>query len=79
MRSPSQPANQEYVNSLLMLTGAEYQAISWCELLKRIVKALCAQLGASRTAAIFIAPDGSIRRFTADDLPGRGDDSRQHT
>ena len=66
------------MNPLLMLTGEEYQAISWCELHERIGDALRAQLGASRTTAIFIAPDGSVTRFTEDDLPGKGDDSRQY-
>lgn len=58
---------QEYENPLLTLTGEEYQSISWVELYDRIGAALRQQLGESRTAAVFFAPDGTVRRFTEDD------------
>jgi hypothetical protein len=51
---------QEYEKPLLMLTGHEYQAISFVELLSRLEQALDWKYG-PRPAAIFYGPDGTRR------------------
>ncbi|MBI2761351.1 MAG: hypothetical protein HYX51_08005 [Chloroflexi bacterium] len=62
-------SGQEYVDPLIVLTGDEYESITWPALHERIGEALRRQLGEPRTTAIFIAPDGTTRRFTEDNLP----------
>lgn len=53
---------QEYVKPLLMLTGKEYAAIGFADLLDRLEKALDAKYG-ERPAAIFLRPDGSTKNI----------------
>jgi hypothetical protein len=63
-------SGQEYMNPLLMLTGEEYDTISWIELHERIGAALRTQLSTPRTMMVFLAPDGTVRRFTDEEIPG---------
>src|SRR5882757_3734460 len=49
---------QEYVKPLLMLTGLEYEAISFADLIQRLELALDKKYG-NRPAAIIHGPDGT--------------------
>jgi hypothetical protein len=53
---------QEYVRPLLMLTGSEYEAIKFVDLLRRIEGALDKRYG-RRPLAIFLTPDGKEKKF----------------
>jgi hypothetical protein len=57
---------QEYVNPLLMLTGAEYETVRFVDLLQKIEEALDRRYG-PRPGAIFLRPDGSEKKFYNDE------------
>lgn len=53
---------QEYVKPLLVLTGEEYQRITFMELMARLEEATDRKYG-RRPAAIFLKPDGSEEKL----------------
>jgi hypothetical protein len=54
----SERCGQEYLKPLLMLTGGEYESISFVELLNRLEEALDCKYG-NRPAAVLYKSDGS--------------------
>jgi hypothetical protein len=55
-------SHQEYAKPLLMLTGEEYERITFKDLMKRLDESLDRKYG-RRPGAIFIKPDGSEQRL----------------
>src|SRR5215208_2708585 len=53
---------QEYVTPLLMLSGQEYETITFSEMIKRLEDALDKKYG-ERPSAIFYGPDGTRKNI----------------
>jgi hypothetical protein len=53
---------QEYVKPLLMLTGKEYEQLTFANLMQKLEDALEAKYG-KRPAAIFLSPDGGRKNL----------------
>ncbi len=64
----TQRCGQEYVKPLLVLTGVEYETISFVELMKRLEDALDKRYG-PKPFAIFLSPDGGQKQIFREEPP----------